>query len=134
MLVVSIILPILHQQIKKHFLKAKSPFLIKAPYDTLMYMKLIYTDHLKSRLKQRKIPTNVVKKIFEDADEFYWDTLRNHLIVINTVPYKGKPRKVLAAYDTIDDAYEVITIHPITDTQIRQRVISGRWRYEKNKD
>ena len=75
-----------------------------------------------------------MKKILEGADEFYWDTLRNHAIVVKTLVYKGKQRKVLAAYDTIDDTYEVITIHPITDEQIRQRVISGRWKYEKNKD
>lgn len=97
-------------------------------------MRLIYTNHLKSRLKQRNIPVSVVKKTFVGADEFYWDTLRNHSIVVNTVSYKGKRRKVLAAYDTIDGTYEVITIHPITDEQIKQRVISGRWEHEKNKD
>lgn len=101
---------------------------------TLISMKVIYTNHLRSRLRQRDIPISIVKNIFKDADEFYWDNLRNHNIVVNTVLYKGKRRKVLVAYDTIDNRCEVITIHPITAEQIKQRVSSARWSYEKDKD
>ena len=97
-------------------------------------MKLIYTDHLRSRLKQRGIPLTIVKEIFEKSQEKYWDNLRNHSIVVSTVNYKGKLRKVLAAYDRIEMTKEVVTIHPIADREIRQRLISGRWSHEKNKN
>lgn len=94
-------------------------------------MKLIYTDHLKTRLAQRRISINIVKKIFEKSEVSYWDNLRSHHIIVSNVTYKGKQRKVLAAYDKIEDNIEVVTIHPITGVQIKQRLNSGRWIYEK---
>lgn len=94
-------------------------------------MKLVFTDHLKTRLKQRGIPTKVVREIFKQSLENYWDNLRNRNIIIGEVLYQGKIRKVLAAYDKIENTKEVVTIHPITDEQIKQRLSSGRWEYEK---
>lgn len=97
-------------------------------------MKLILTDHLKSRLELRDIPIKSVENIFKKAKEFYWDNLRKHHIVVSKIIYKGKLRKMLAAYDTIGDETEVITAHPITDAEIKQRLISGRWTHEKKQD
>jgi|SRR3989344_1313132 len=97
-------------------------------------MKLLYTDHLKSRLKQRGIPLIIVKEIFGKPLGYYWDNLRNHYVVVGEVVYKGKRRKVLAAYDKIGKEAEVITVHPITSYEIRQRLNSGRWRREKSKN
>ncbi len=48
------------------------------------------------------------------------------------VNYGGKMRKALVAYDKIEDGIEVITIHPISETEIKQRLESGRWSYEKS--
>lgn len=97
-------------------------------------MKLILTDHLKNHLKQRKISKTIIKEIFNNAKEFYWDNLRSHHIVIGKALYKRKVRKMLAAYDKIGDESEVITAHPIEDTEIMQRLASGRWIHEENKD
>lgn len=97
-------------------------------------MKLILTDHLKSRLKLRNIHEKTVENVFKKAQEFYWDNLRQHHVVISKVTYKGKLRKMLAAYDTIGDETEVITAHPIEDAEIKQRLASGRWTYEKKQD
>lgn len=95
--------------------------------------KIIVTTHLKTRLKQRGISTKIIKEIFDQSLENYWDNLRNHHIVIGRVNYQEKYRKVLAAYDKIENIKEVITIHPITDEQIKNRLASGRWSYEKSK-
>lgn len=97
-------------------------------------MKLVYTDHLKTRLKQRGIPTKMVREIFENGQEHYWDELRSRHIVVAIVVYKGKLRKVLAAYDRIGSRAEIVTIHPITDEDIQQRLKSGRWIYEEIKN
>lgn len=98
-------------------------------------MSLTYTEHLKTRLKQRGLPLGLVKKVFDKNEESYFDNLRLHYIMVSSVLYKGRYRKVLAAYDKIGiDSIEVITIHPITDEQIKQRLNSGRWSYEKNKN
>lgn len=102
-------------------------------YATITLVKLIFTDHLKTRLRQRKIPLKIVRQIFSQTQEFFYDTLRKHHIVVSTVIYNRKPRKVLAAYDKIDQTAEIITIHPITDKEIEGRLESGRWIYEKIK-
>lgn len=105
-------------------------------------MKLNLTDHLESRLKLRGISEKIVEKIFKKQEEFYWDNLRKHHIVVSKVTYKGKLRKMLAAYDKrslpfsnekrrIEDEIEVITTHPVTDEIIKKRLISGRWTHEK---
>lgn len=97
-------------------------------------MKLIYTDHLKARLKERDISLKIVKEIFDRTEENYWDKLRKHHIVIASVVYKSKRRKMLAAYDMIGKSAEVITVHPITNEQIKQRLTLGRWEHEKSKN
>ena len=94
-------------------------------------MKLILTDHLKERLISRGISEKIVENIFKKPEEFYWDNLRSRHVVISKVTYKGKLRKMLAAYDTIEERTEVVTTHPITDEEIKRRLISGRWSYEK---
>lgn len=90
-------------------------------------MKLILTDHLIGRLKLRNIPIKSVENIFKKTKEYYWDNLRRHHIIVSKITYKGKLRKMLAAYDTIGDEIEVVTTHPITNTEIKNRLISGRW-------
>ena len=86
------------------------------------------------RLKQRRVPLRIVKEIFEKSVGYYWDRLRNHYVAVGEVVYKGKRRKVLAAYDKIGKEAEVITVHPITSFEIKQRLDSGRWSYEKSKN
>lgn len=73
----------------------------------------------------------MVKEIFLNTEERYFDHLRNHSIVIGNALYKGRVRKMLAAYDKIGDKFEVVTTHPISDKQIAQRIKSGRWTYEE---
>ncbi len=95
-------------------------------------MQLIFTQHLKTRLEQRGIPMKLVKTVFNNSKEYYWDNLRNHHIKVTSVHYKNRLRKVLLAYDKITtEKVELITLHPITDKEIKQRLGSGRWEYEK---
>lgn len=97
-------------------------------------MKLKFTDHLKKSLTERKIPFEIVREIFQKEEESYFDNLRNHHIVVSHVLYRGKPRKMLVAYDIIKRVAEVITLHPITDEEIKQRLKTKRWSYEKKQD
>lgn len=42
-------------------------------------------------------------------------------------------RNILVAYDIIDNAIEIVTVHIISDKEIESRILKGRWRkYEKN--
>lgn len=74
----------------------------------------------------------MAREVFKKSKEYYWDALRNHHIKVAEVKYRDKLRKVLLAYDKIEDErVELITLHPIADKEIQQRLDLGRWKYEK---
>lgn len=91
---------------------------------------IIFTNHLKTRLKQRKIPPRLITEVFNKSEENYFDNLRQRHIVISKVLLKGKARKYLLAYDKINAGVEAVTIHPVSNVQIKQKLESGRWTYE----
>jgi len=76
----------------------------------------------------------LVKEVLENAKEFYLDSSRGHMIAIAKVNYKGKLRKMLVSYDKISTQLEVITIHPISEKDIEQKIASKRWINEKVKN
>lgn len=91
-------------------------------------MKIIYTDHLKFRLKIRKISQDLPKYILKYADEHYYDNLSRHLIAVHQVEFKGKIREMMVSYDVKKDVIELITIHPLKTYQKISRLKTGRWR------
>ena len=97
-------------------------------------MKIIYTDHLKLRMKLRSIPKYLPQEIFEEAAERYHDTMTGHKIAVAIAAIRGETREYALSFDEIDDRAVLITIHPIKSAQKTARVKSGRWRsYEDNR-
>lgn len=96
-------------------------------------MKIILRPHLKIRLEQRKIPQNYPCKILTRPESKYFDNLTDHLIVVRKLKYNGKLRPMVVAYDIIGDEIQIITIYPITNQEINNRVQKKRWiKDEKN--
>lgn len=96
-------------------------------------MKIISQPHLKIRLKQREIPPDYPSKIFSQPDNQYLDTFSNHQIAVKKLKYNGKLRPMAIAYDIIKLEIQIITVHPISNQEISNRVKRGRWvKYEKN--
>lgn len=96
-------------------------------------MKINLRPHLLRRLKERKISKNYPKKIVQEPEREYFDTLTNHNIAIKKLLYSGKVRNMVVAYDIIKDSKELVTIYPIADKEIENKIRSGRWKnYEKN--
>lgn len=91
-------------------------------------MKIIYTSHLEFRLGIRNIPYNLARKIFQEANEHYYDNLTKHYIAIHKVKYKEEYREMIVAYDKKKDLIEIITVHPIKPYQKHSRISSGRWK------
>ena len=94
-------------------------------------MRIILKDHLKIRLKQRKIPQSYPKKVITNPFSIYRDNLTNHLIAIKELAYYGKVRPMAVAYDIIFKEIQIITIYPITNKEINNKVKNKRWTYEK---
>lgn len=93
-------------------------------------VRITYTDHLKLRLGVRKIPEDYPKIIYTNPDQKFFDNLEGTYIAIKRLKYNQKLRKMMIAYEKKNEEVEIITIHPITDEKIINRIMSGRW--EKN--
>ena len=90
-------------------------------------MEITYTDHLRLRLKIRRIPENYPKIIYEKPEQKFFDNLEGTSIAIKKLDYNKKLRNMMIAYEEKEGDVEIITIHPITDERIVNRTISKRW-------
>jgi len=66
-------------------------------------MKVEYSEHIKNRLKFRKIDYDLPKKIFEQAEEKYLDKETGHFIAVMSVNLYNKNREVMVAYTFHED-------------------------------
>ena len=90
-------------------------------------MNIVYTAHLKFRLKMRDIPSSLPKKIFKESKEHYYDCLTAHYVAVHKLRFKNKFREFALTYDKKENVIEIITVHPIKPYQKITRLNSGRW-------
>ncbi|EKD91094.1 MAG: hypothetical protein ACD_30C00047G0019 [uncultured bacterium] len=90
-------------------------------------MKVILRPHLKIRLKERKIPQKYPEIIVISPENKYLDTETNHQIVVKKLVYNEKLRPMVVSYDIIDSTIQIITIHPISEQEIQNKLNRKRW-------
>jgi hypothetical protein len=88
-----------------------------------------YSQHLKFRLRVRRIPEELPERIYRQAQERYFDNHTGRHIAILSATYHNRRRLMMIAYDEFDDRIEIVTVHPIKRQQIRGRLRSRRWIY-----
>ncbi len=91
-------------------------------------MRVKYSTHLENRLVLRKIPRDLPLRIFEQADERFIDEETGNYIAVKRVEILGKERDMIVVYDQKGEEVEIITIHPLKESQKENRLQSGRWR------
>lgn len=97
-------------------------------------MRIIYRQHLKRRLKERKFPNDYPKKIYQKARFRLFDIETKHYIDIAKMKHAKKRRDLMISHDIIGEDIEIITIHPIPREDIKRRIERGRWKkYEEDK-
>lgn len=89
--------------------------------------KVLYTDHLKLRLKVRNIPNEYPKLIYKNPEQKYYDVVERKFIAIKKLKYNNKTRDMMIAYEEKNEVIEIVTIHPITEEKIINRTINERW-------
>ena len=92
-----------------------------------MMPPIIYTNHLKLRMKIRKIQEDYPRKIYKNPEQEFFDNTENTHIAIKKLHYNKKVRNMMIAYEKKDSNIEIITIHPITEEKIINRIIGRRW-------
>lgn len=90
-------------------------------------MIIIYTEHLRNRLELRKIGQDLPKDVYLKAEAIFYDKITKHYIAISKQNYLNKIRTLAVAFDRFSDKVELITIHPIPESDISKRLSSGRW-------
>jgi hypothetical protein len=75
----------------------------------------------------RKIPENYPEKIYSAPDKKFYDKKGDRKIAIKQLTYKNKERHMMIAYDEKEADVEIVTIHPISEETIINRVVKGRW-------
>lgn len=97
-------------------------------------MKIIYREHLKIRIKERNFPDDYPRMVYRKAKHHFLDLKTKHYIAITKLKYAEKVRNLAISYDIISSNIEIITIHPISDQEIKKRIKVGRWikKNEKN--
>ncbi len=79
------------------------------------------------RLKLRKIAYQLPRAIYYLAEQRYFDTLTMHNIAIKRIKHGRQTIPVMIAYDKKRGTVEIVTIHPISEEQIKARIESRRW-------
>jgi hypothetical protein len=92
-----------------------------------MTKKIIHTAHLDLRLKVRKIPYDYPESIYNGPQQKYYDTIEKTNIYIKELKYNNRMRHMMIACEELTNEIRIITIHPIKEEKIINRVISGRW-------
>lgn len=89
--------------------------------------KAVYTEHLKLRLRVRKIPEEYPEEIYKNPEQRFFDNWERTFIAIKKLRYNKKLRNMMIAYEEKEGKIEIITIHPITEEKIINRIMSKRW-------
>ena len=89
--------------------------------------KIEYTEHLILRLKIRRIPKEYPKQIYGSPEQKFFDKIEGTSIAIKKLHYNKKLRNMMIAYEEKDEQIKIITIHPITNEKIINRIMSKRW-------
>jgi hypothetical protein len=91
-------------------------------------MKFVHSAHFLQRNKIRNISENIAEKIFLEADGHYRDAQTKTHIAVKNMSYKNKQRDVGLVYTKLGDTVTFITIHPLKEHQLQNRIESGRWK------
>lgn len=92
-------------------------------------MRVVYTQHLSDKLRERNFPQDFPKRIFYRPDLKFKDTERESCVSIRKLPYYGRIRyiSIFFEYDKNEKSVKIMTIHPETHKEIENRVEKGRY-------
>lgn len=90
-------------------------------------MKITYRPHLKRRIKEREFPKDYPRRVYLKSKLRFFDTATNHNIAVTKMKYAGKLRNLAISYDIIGQNIEIVTIHPVSDKELKRRIETGRW-------
>ena len=89
--------------------------------------EIVYTPHLKLRMKLREIENELPRRIYEESKEKYFDSKTDNYVAISKIHYKGKFREIAVIYEETTSEVKIITIHPLKIYEKLSKIRLGRW-------
>ena len=68
-----------------------------------------------------------MKLIFQNPERIFTDLVEGYSIAVKKMYYNNKLREMVLTYEIIGNTAYLITIHPMSNEKILNRVVSGRW-------
>ncbi len=93
--------------------------------------EVVYTEHLKIRLTVRKIPYDYPHQIYMHPEQEYYDNIEKRKIAIKRLYYNDQVRPMMIAIEEKEERTEIVTIHPIHEEKIINRIMSRRWTHHE---
>ncbi len=90
-------------------------------------MDVVYSKHFVIRKELRDIPDGMAEAVFTPPNEFYRDVRTDYLIAVKRLKFQGAERDMALTCTIYEGKILLITLHPLKDGQIKNRVRSGRW-------
>lgn len=90
-------------------------------------VEVAYSNHLKLRLTLRKIPETYPAEIYHHPEQRFFDVVEGTQIAVRRLLYSNKVRPMMIAYEWEEGKAKIVTIHPMAEDKIINRILSGRW-------
>lgn len=91
-------------------------------------MHIVYTKHLRLRLRIRSIPFQLPRFIVTCPDELFFDTFTQVYVAVKRFRVVRGQQEYMVAFIKRNGSYLLITIHPLRSEQKAHRIVSKRWR------
>ena len=89
-------------------------------------MKVIWTDYLKFRVKQRGFDLSKIEDVVRYSSEIYYDTVTGRRIAVG----RYNNDLIMIPYEVDEDSIAPVTVHVTTRQQINFRIRTGRFKNE----
>ena len=90
--------------------------------------ELKFTDYFSERLILRNIQKEHPGEILQYSDYKFYDRDTDRLVAVKNIKISARrSRQYMLAYEEYDDYFLAVTIHTITNQQIKSHVRAGRW-------
>lgn len=97
-------------------------------------MVVEYSNHLKLRLRIRKLPDALPKIVFEFAPSRYHDRVTGVDVAVMKLTVNGRVRTMAVSFVLRRGRALLITVHPLKANQLQNRIHSGRWQSIREED
>jgi hypothetical protein len=89
-------------------------------------MKIVWTNYLKSRARQRGFELEIIENIVRYSAERYFDMATGRRVAIG----QHNDRPVIIPYEADENSITPVTIHAATRQQVNFRIKTGRFTNE----